>query len=230
MTAFEFVTCSELIQILGLRADDERELATILEEVSLDSVHYHTHGHFLRHGFVGAPYPNDFATWAAVQVRDRRLAERLAVVSPLDYPTLEGLREEILTILDDHLSRLSIVPRVIFGEPFEFMQARIVEVPTGVVARSLADFRNGLAAVPANAIYFHTIEASRRLGRSETDFTAWLREGLGMEQLAVAFSRVDPYTGSLERLRAEFLRLCDAVLQADLDGAGAPQDKEGTTP
>lgn len=230
MTAFEFVTCSELIRILGLRADDERELATILGEVSLDSVHYHTHGHFLRHGFVGAPYPNDFATWAAIQVRDRGLAERLAVVSPLDYPTLEGLREEILTILDDHLSRLSIVPRVIFGEPFEFMQSRIVEVPTGVVARSLADFRNGLAAVPANAIYFHTIEASRRLGRSEADFTAWLREGLGMEQLAAAFSRVDPYTGSLERLRAEFLRLCDAVLRADLDRAGAPQDKEGTTP
>lgn len=230
MTAFEFVTCSELIQILGLRADDERELAVILGEVPLDSVHYHTHGHFLRHGFVGAPYPNDFATWAAVQVRDRGLAERLAVVSPLDYPTLEGLREEILTILDDHLSRLSIVPRVIFGEPFEFMQSRIVEVSTGVVARSLAEFRNGLAAVPANAVYFHTIEASRRLGRSEADFTAWLREGLGMEQLAAAFSRVDPYTGSLERLRAEFLRLCDAVLPADLDGAGAPQDKEGTTP
>ena len=230
MSAFEFVTCSELIQILCLRADDEQELATILAEVPLDSVHYHTHGHFLRHGFVGAPYPNDFATWAAVQVRDRGLAERLAVISPLDFPTLEGLREEILTILDDHLSRLSIVPQVIFGEPFEFMQSRIVEVSTGVVAHSLADFRKGLAAVPVSAIYFHTIEASRRLGGSETDFAAWLREGLGMEKLSAAFSRVDPYTGSLERLRTEFLHLCDAALRAGFDGGGATGGKEGTTP
>ncbi|HYL80493.1 MAG TPA: DUF5752 family protein, partial [Candidatus Acidoferrum sp.] len=62
MPSFEFVACSELIQILGLRADNEGELAEILAEVPLDSIHYHTHGHFLRHGFLGALYPNDFAT------------------------------------------------------------------------------------------------------------------------------------------------------------------------
>ena len=36
MAPFTFVACSELIQILGLRADDERELATILEQVPPD--------------------------------------------------------------------------------------------------------------------------------------------------------------------------------------------------
>jgi len=226
MNAFEFVTCNELIQILGQRADDEQELAELLAEVSLESVHYHTHGHFLRHGFVGAPYPNDFATWAAVQVRDGGLAERLAVVSPLDYPTLEGLREEILSILDDHLSHLNIVPRVIFGEPFEFMQSRIVEVPTGIRAASLAEFRAGLAIIPVNAIYFHTIESARRLGRPESDFTAWVREGLDLPDLAAALSRVNPYAGSLERLRSELLRFCDAAL-AQLPAA-LPPANEGT--
>jgi hypothetical protein len=212
MTRFEFVACSELIQILGLRADDERELAEILAEVSLDCVHYHTHGHFLRHGFVGAPYPNDFATWAAIHVRDRVLGERLAVVSPLDFSSLEELREEILTIVDDHLSHLSIVPRVIFGEPFDFMQSRIVEVSTGVVATTLGEFRAGLAAIQPSAIYFHTIEAPRRLARPGTDFSVWLREGLGLTSLAEAVNRVDPYAGSLERLWTELLRLCDAAL------------------
>jgi hypothetical protein len=122
------------------------------------------------------------------------------------------LREEILTILDDHLSRLSIVPRVIFGEPFDFMQSRIVEVPTGVLAGNLAEFRAALATVSVNAIYFHTIEAPRRLGRPETDFAAWLREGLGLDALATAINRVDPHTGSLERFRNELLRLCDTLL------------------
>ena len=212
MTRFEFVACSELIQILGLRADDERELAEILEEVSLDCIHYHTHGHFLRHGFVGAPYPNDFATWAAIQVRDRVLGERLSVVSPMDFSSLEELREEILTIIDDHLSHLSIVPRVVFGEPFDFMQSRIVEVPTGSTAGTLEEFRAGLATIQPSAIYFHTIEAPRRLARPETDFAAWLREGLGLDRLAAAVNRVDPHAGSLERLRTELLRLLDAEL------------------
>ena len=212
MTRFEFVACSELIQILGLRADDERELAETLEEVSLDCIHYHTHGHFLRHGFVGAPYPNDFATWAAIQVRDRVLGERLSVVSPMDFSSLEELREEILTIIDDHLSHLSIVPRVVFGEPFDFMQSRIVEVHTGATAGTLEEFRAGLATIQPSAIYFHTIEAPRRLARPETDFAAWLREGLGLDRLAAAVNRVDPHAGSLERLRTELLRLLDAEL------------------
>jgi hypothetical protein len=226
MRPFEFVACSELIQILGLRADDERELADLLAEVPPGSVHYHTHGHFLRHGFVGAPYPNDFAAWAAIQVRDRGLGERLAIVSPLDFPTLEALRDELLAILDDHLSHLSIAPRVLFGEPFEFLQSRIVEVPTGIVAADLETFRAGLVTIPASAIYFHTIEAPRRLGRAETDFAAWLREGLGLAETAAAFGRVDPYAGSLERLRAELLRLCDAALAAP----GVPGIADGRRP
>ncbi|HYL80646.1 MAG TPA: DUF5752 family protein, partial [Candidatus Acidoferrum sp.] len=151
----------------------------------------------------------------ATEVRDRVLGERLGVVSPLDFASLEDLREEILTIIDDHLSHLSLVPRVIFGEPFDFMQSRLVSVPTGVTAESLKEFRAGLAAIQPSAIYFHTIEASRRLGRPETDFALWLREGLGRTRLAAAFNRGDPYTGSLERLRTELLRLCDAELKVD---------------
>ncbi len=213
MSEFEFVVCSELIQILGVRADDERELAESLAEIPLDSVHYHTHGHFLRHGFLGAPYPNDFATWVTREVHDQVLGERLAMVRPLDFPTLEELREEFLAIIDDHLSRLSIVPRVIFGDPFDFMQSHIVALSSGVRATTLAEFRTALASVHPSAIYFHTIEAPRRLGRPETDFAAWLREGLGLPGLAEAMSRTDPYSGSLERLRMELLHLCDLALE-----------------
>jgi hypothetical protein len=229
MTRFEFMDCRQLIQILGLRANDEQELAELLAEVSRDSVYHHTHGHFLRHGFVGAPYPNDFATWAITQVRDRALGERLAVISPLDHPTLEDLRQEILGILDDHLSRLNIVPRVIFGEPFEFMQSRVVEVPTGIEAGSLAEFRTGLATVPASAIYFHAIESARRLPHTQTDFTIWLRDGLGMPALASAVGRLDPYAGSLERLRAEMVHVCDAALAADT-GLSGGQGGAGVQP
>jgi hypothetical protein len=101
---------------------------------------------------------------------------------------------------------------VIFGEPFDFMQSHVVEVPTGVTAGTLEEFRAGLATIQPSAIYYHAIESSRRLARPETDFAAWLREGLGLDRLAAAVNRVDPYAGSLEQLRTELLRLCDAEL------------------
>ena len=211
---FIFTGCIELREILGKEAENEKELAELLDEVPLDSIYYHTHSYFLRHQFVAGLYPNDFATWVAVQVRDRALGERLAAVDPFDFEGLEPLREEIISIIDDHLSRMSLVPRVIFGEPFYFKQSRIVEVPTGLTARTLEEFRNALAEVDASAFYFHLFEARMRLNRREGDFSTWLREGLGMPELAEKVRAINPYLGSLERLRSKLLMVCDELLES----------------
>lgn len=211
---FAFVGCIELREILGKEAENEKELAELLDEVPLDSIYYHTHSYFLRHQFVAGLYPNDFATWVAVQVRDRVLGERLAAVDPFDFEGLEPLREEIISIIDDHLSTMPLVPRVIFGEPFYFKQSRIVQLETGFRAWTLEEFRNALAEVDASAIYFHLFEARMRLNRKEGDFSVWIREGLGMPELAEKVRAINPYLGSLERLRSKLLTVCDEFLKS----------------
>jgi trehalose synthase-fused probable maltokinase len=210
--AFRFVACLELREFAGARAENERQLAELIEAVPLDSIYYHTHGFFLRHKFVAGLYPNDFATWVAVQVRDRALGERLAMVDPGRFATLQALREELVAVIDDHLRGLQVVPGVIFGEPFDFIQSRIVEIPTGVEARTLPEFREALLEVDASAIYFHLVEARVRLGRGQNDFAAWLDQGLGLPRLAERVRGVDPYSGSLERARARLIDLCDEAL------------------
>lgn len=75
------------------------------------SIYYHTHTYFLRHSHVEQLYPNDFAQWVAMEVRDHILGERLAVVDPFEFTGLESLREEFISVIDDHLSRTTIVPR-----------------------------------------------------------------------------------------------------------------------
>ena len=105
-TPFRFVGCHELRESLGRRAQDERELLEALEHVPLGSVFYHVFGAFLRHGVDAGPYANDFASWAAMHLRDRVLGERLAVLDPFECGSLEQLREELLAIIDEHLSRL----------------------------------------------------------------------------------------------------------------------------
>lgn len=209
---FGFVACLELREFVGLRAENERQLADLIDEVSLDSIYYHTHGFFLRHKFVAGAYPNDFATWAAIQVRDRVLGERLAMVDPAHFPNLQALREELVSVIDDHLRGLQTVPGALLAEPFEFIQSRIVEIPTGIQVHTLQELRDALLDVDVSAIYFHLVEARMRLGRGQNDFAAWLEDGLGLPALAARVRAVDPYAGSLERARTRLIQACDDAL------------------
>lgn len=212
---FVFTGCVEVRQALQRTAIDERELMDRLEEVPAGSIFYHTHGYFLRHRPITTAYGNDFAAWVAVQVRDQALSERLAVVNPFEFPSLEALREELVTVVHDHLRRLRAVPRVEVGESFHFQQSYIVEVELGPPATTLAEFRDGLATVDASAIYFHMVEARARLGRRSGDFAEWIRDSLGLMELADRIERIDTYMTSLERVRARVLSLVNAELEKE---------------
>jgi hypothetical protein len=217
-TPFTFVVCHELRESLGRRAHDERELMEALAEVPAGSVFHHVFGYFLHQRFSVGPYANDFASWAGREVRDRVLAERLTVLDPFACRDLEHLRRELIAIVDGHLSRLPVVPRVVYGEPFCFVQSHVVEVPTGEQARTLAEFRDGLAQIDASAIYYHTVVARARLERRAGDFADWLRASLDRSDLAEQIERIDLYFLSLERVRARILALVDAALEGGTSG------------
>ena len=209
---FHFMACWELREMLGRRANDLQELIDALEEVPVDSIYFHTHSYFLRHPYIAGPYPNDFATWAAIQVRDRVLGERLAVIDPFEVGDLEALRNEVISIIDDHISQVGSIPRVVYGEAFYFMQSRIHAVTAGAKARTLEELRDCLERVDASAIYFHVFEPMARKGRRRSDFATWIDEALGLPALAASFTAVSPYATSLEGLRHRLIRLCDEEL------------------
>lgn len=214
---FRFIGCSELREVLGEVAEDEKRLVELIESVPLDSIYFHTHSYFLRHSYVERAYPNDFAQWVVMEVRDHVLGERLAVVDPFELKGLERLRMELISIIDDHLSKTPIVPRVIFGQPFHFNQSRMLEVPTGLEVRTLREFRDALGEVEVSAIYFHMFEARHRLKREENDFSAWIRQSLQLPDLAERIRAINPYMGSLERLRSALLTACDDFLMLNPD-------------
>ena len=212
VATFRFIGCSEIQEILGKQAEDERQLAEMLENVPLDSVYFHTHSNFLRTQFIERIYPNDFAQWVAEQVQDHVLAERLSMVDPFDFQSLEALREEVISLIDDHLSGMLTVPRAGFGTPFYFNRSRILEVSTGIEVRTLLEFRDAMSDVDSSAIYYHVFEAHLRLQRAENDFSAWIRGSLMLPDLADRMKTVNPYLGSLERLRSSLLTMCDEQL------------------
>jgi hypothetical protein len=212
---FFFTGCWELREMVGRSARDEQQLLEAIEEIPLDSISYHTHSFFLRHKYIAGPYPNDFATWSAIQVRDRVLGEKLGILDPYDFENLEALRTEIVNIIDEHLSQLQTIPQVIYGEPFHFMQSRIIEVPTGLEARTLTEFKNILATVDASVVYYHNFEAMLRLGRRKGDFALWIEEQLDLPDLAKKISSIDFYMISLEFIRKRIVQLCDEALMEE---------------
>lgn len=212
MTPFAFVGCLELWEILGRRARDERELMEAIEHAPLGAVYYHTHSVFLRHRRITGAYPNDFATWVATQVRDQMLAERLAVVDPFEFASLEELRDEFVSVIDHHIAEAHPVPRIVFGDPLFLVQSHLIQVRTGLQAATLGEFRRCLAAVEQSAIYFHALHARVMGGVPGGDFARWIGGELGRPELAAEIGRINPYLGGLEQIRLETLRLIDAEL------------------
>ena len=212
MTPFEFIGCLELREMLGRTAWDERELLVGIEEVPADSIYYHTHSAFLRSPYLAAPYPNDFATWAAIQVRDRVLGERLAIVDPFEYDSLERLRGELVAIVDDHLHGLETVPRIVYGEPFHFMRSTIIEVPTGLRAHTLEEFALALRRVDLSVLYYHIFMPVKDTGRI-IDPARWLEDSLAMPELAARVRGLHPYVSSLEGLREHLISLAERELE-----------------
>jgi Family of unknown function (DUF5752) len=210
---FVFVGCVELREILGQRAEDEKELADLLAQVPAGSVYYHTHGFFLRHRVFASTYTNDFAAWVVGEVRDPVLGEKLAMVDPFEFPDLEALREELVSVVDHHLRHLRAVPRIDRGQPFDFLQSHVLELPVGRSSATLAEFRDDLAQVEVSSIYFHLFDARVRQGRQENDFSQWLRRQAAAPELADRVARINPYVGSLERVRSRLLTLVDEALE-----------------
>jgi hypothetical protein len=208
---FKFAGCVELRQALDVHALDVRELRQRIEEVPAGAIFFHTFGYFLRHRVFTTAYGNDFARWAANESGDHALAERLAVVDPFGFSDLDELREHLVTILQDHLRGHESERRVEFVRGFHFQQSQVVEVPLGVAAQTLGEFRAGLAIVDESAIYLHTVETRARQRHAES-FADWVREALELPELAERFERIDPYLTTIERIRGRLLGLVDVAL------------------
>lgn len=212
---FVFAACVEVRQALDQHAHDARELVACLEGTSDDAVFFHVHGYFLRHRPFTTPYGNDFARWIAVDLADLALAERLAVVDPFQFESLSDLRAELVTIIHGHLHDASPGRRVEFAHAFHFQQSRMVAVPLGPSATTLAEFRQGLAVADASAIHHHMVEARARGGRRGGDFATWLRGALGLSALAEEIEHIDLYLTTPERVRGRLLTLIDRALEIE---------------
>jgi hypothetical protein len=94
-------------------------------------------------------------------------------------------------------------------ERFYFCESVEVTLPFGLTARTLEEFRGGIAHLSHASFYFHFISSRLRLQLQTNDFSHWLADALGLSTLAKSVNQIDIYTNTLDSIRAKVLRLID---------------------
>jgi hypothetical protein len=209
---FYFNTSAHLLRITTLKANTLGELLEDLRACPEDSIFQHTFRTLQEHHFLREGFSNDFAHWALEACNQPGLAEQLASVDIREYTSLSDLRERLIEILEKHFKSNPADATKAAEETFYFCASDIVVIPTDTVAANLQDFVKGLREVSIHSIHHHFIEARLRLKLMSNDFSQWLHEDVGLTDTARALNRIDIYTGTLEDVRRQIVRVVERAL------------------
>ena len=210
MEPFAVADCALIVMATGENASNLRELLDRLKRIDDPGVMYfHFWDGLLRPDFVDPEYQNDFASWSYHDLHDRRLAERLSVLNPGDFGTMQRLREQVIEIIEDRMDEAGFDPRMDAENPFFFMRSQIILFGTGFRMETPADLSASIGHLPLGSIFYHFIDARRRTESGQNDFSEWLW-GLGdsYASLGDEIAAIDPYFKSLYELRQQ---LAEAV-------------------
>jgi len=201
---FYIKDCTLIALATGERAQNLRELREHLREIDPNSIYYHFWGGLLRPRFDNPEYHNDFAIWVAYSLHNKILAERLAVIDPVAFPTLDDLREELLDVIEESLNETEFPTWAKRDDQFEFIRFQIVVFNTNNVASDPKDLANIIPNMSVGSIFFHFIDGRRRNADSLDDFQNWLSNFHGeYDDLRKRIHNIDPYFSSLTQLRDE---------------------------
>jgi hypothetical protein len=209
---FYFNTSAHLLRITALKANTLSEFLEALRACPEDSIFQHTFRTLQEHHFIREGFSNDFAHWALAALNQPGLAEQLATVDVREYTSLGELRDRFIQIVEEHLKNSPADASRVADETFYFCAADIVMMPTKFVAQSMQEFANGVREVSVHSIHHHFIEARLRLKLMSNDFSQWLLEDVGLTETARALNRIDIYTGTLEDVRRQIVRVVERSL------------------
>ena len=204
---FQIKDCALVTISTGVSAQNLREFCQLLQKVPEESIYSHFYEGLLRFSFDDPEFRNDFAQWAKRALHDSVLAERLGIIDPHDYPTLEHLRDALVEIVEDRLYEIRYIPWARAGEEFYFLTSQTIVFDTGMQARTPRQLAQLIPKLSTSTIYYHFIEARRRLENKMDDFSFWIRSfGEEYQPLVESLSQVEYYFCSLSELKERLIK------------------------
>ncbi len=204
---FVFFSQASLIQCTPFVADSLPSILDCLRRVGGSSIFYHFYYSLLQRHFLKAEYQNDFALWADQTLLEPVLAERLATVDPLDYPTVRAVRNRVIEYVVAFVGESQSYPRVPPGKEFRFQELKSFSYPSGLRANTLEDFARVVRRISVESMFYHMVEARLRLDQQTNDFSIWIQHSCGQPELARRIEQLNPYRYGLAEMRIQISTL-----------------------
>lgn len=205
--------CALLAIATGKRAQNLKELRDHLLTIHPGSIYFHFWGNLLHPRFDEPEYNNDFAAWARHGLHDKVLAERLSVVDPNSYGTLDELRQELIEIIEQRLDEREALAWAQPDQQFEFIRAITVVFRTDLQFFTPEKLAARIRQMSVSSVFYHFIDAKRRNENHLDDFRNWLESfGERYQSLYQSLAQVDPYFTSLTDLREELATIFSGCL------------------
>ena len=212
---FRFYTRLSLSELTGLQASTLQQLAKITKDMPDSCIYNHTHRFLKQHQRLSPKSPSDFSYWVGSILGEKELGDRLASIKIMEFGSVDSLRRKIVATISQYLREKPLSRLRYSGdsEAFYFIKSISFIFPTNYIAHDLKEFVEALKSVAVDSVYFHIFDARLRLGRNANDFSNWIRNSVADEKLADDISKLDPYTYTLEELRAMIIQLAETRLK-----------------
>jgi hypothetical protein len=207
---FQFFTLAHVTRAAAQKASTVRELLHGLETCSDGSIYHHMVQALGSQELLNGNSTNDFAKWLHGAANCGGLTEQLAALDERYYTTIEEMRKDLWTTVNDYLIAYPECGDAIASSPFFFCEGLELSVPLELTARTLEEFRANIRAVSEESFYLHFVAANSRVEQRSNDFSIWLAESLGLDDLARKLNEIDLTDITLQDARENVLQLIDA--------------------
>ncbi len=209
MTTFYLKDCSLTQIALGMKAETLLEFRDKIAICPQSSLYTHFWGMRLGTHFEHSDFHNDFSLWAHAALHDDVLAERIDIINPVDFTNPEELRSRLIEVIERRLDERESIPTASRDALFHFVRSNIVVFDTSIQVNDPKELVNILPHSTPSSIFYHVIDARRRIPNKENDFCVWLEAfSPQYDSLRSKLCKIDPYFMSLKELKNSFIEAC----------------------
>lgn len=201
-TSFIVKDCTISTIATGISAGSLIDMKEKIAAAPLECLYYHFWMTRLRPYFVHSGYHNDFAVWVHRVLNETALAEKLSVLDPLRFQSLDDLRNSIIELFDQALESKEVVAWTSKKDFFHFTSSKIIIMRTARRIERPEDLITAFDQLSTSSIFYHFIDSRRHLHTNEDDFSMWLR-GFGeqYDSLVNQFASIDVYFLTLPEIK-----------------------------
>jgi hypothetical protein len=209
---FEFLKARYIVELTGKRATNLQDFLDYLRIADPSSIFYHIYHPLLDSHLVPYEFPNDLSYWFSDTLHDKDLAEEVGIDLP-DTGGLEAVRQVLLSRIERAL-RERITYDVRPGSEFNFVNCRVIVLPTGQTARNLDELADNISEASELSIFYHMVTSRLFKGSSYDDFSDWILRNTSDTELAEEIRAVDPTTHvNVKSIQQEVVKILQRYLK-----------------